>query len=115
MDKIRLALIGCGRIAYKHIEALSQHSSQAVCDILPEKAQAKTEAYYEKMISGGEKVIKPEVLTDYREILGSSAVDAVIIATESGKHAKIAKAFLAQKTCAGGKACGSGNQRCQRK
>ena len=41
--KIRFAIIGCGRIAPKHaesIEALPEAELVAVCDIVPELAQA---------------------------------------------------------------------------
>ena len=44
MDKkVRFAVIGCGRIAPKHAEsivALPEAELVAVCDIIPEKAQA---------------------------------------------------------------------------
>lgn len=85
---ISFGLIGCGRISYKHIEALVNNQSEAIlswtCDIEIEKALQKKEQYIEK--------VKSEVLitTEYKDILSDPGTDAVVIATESGYHGKIA-------------------------
>lgn len=43
MGKLKFAIIGCGRISYKHIEALVNNKDQAelvaVCDIIKENAE----------------------------------------------------------------------------
>lgn len=79
-NKIRFAIIGCGRIAPKHAEsiaALSEADLVAVCDILPEQAQAFADKY------------GAEPYTDYKEMLKRTDIDVVTIATPSGIHAEI--------------------------
>ncbi|SHH45134.1 Gfo/Idh/MocA family protein [Thermosipho atlanticus] len=85
---LRIALIGCGRIGTrKHIEALLQNSDKietvALCDINVERAN-KCSEIIEKRIGK-----KPEVEKDYRKILKREDIDAIAIATESGKHYEI--------------------------
>ena len=78
--KIKFALIGCGRIAYKHAEILKNQLPQAtlvaVCDIHADKARETGEKYgvpwYES----------------YDEMLQKEDVDVVNILTESGNHAR---------------------------
>lgn len=81
MDKkIRFAIIGCGRIAPKHAEsiaALEEAELAAVCDIVPERAQAFADKYGAKPY------------TSYEEMLAKEKVDVVTIATESDRHAPI--------------------------
>jgi len=76
--KVRFALIGCGRIAYKHIEAIMKHGDDAdlvaVCDINPERLE---KAANETGAEGFEN------LTD---LLRNSDVDVVVLATPSGLH-----------------------------
>jgi predicted dehydrogenase len=79
-QKIRFAIIGCGRIAPKHAEsiaALSEAELVAVCDIVPELAQAFADKY------------QAEPYTDYLEMLKRADLDVVTIATPSGLHAEI--------------------------
>jgi UDP-N-acetyl-2-amino-2-deoxyglucuronate dehydrogenase len=77
--KIRFALVGCGRISGKHIEALEQHADDAqitaVCDVDPKAlaaAEARTGAAGYRRLS---------------DLLADGSVDAVILATPSGMHA----------------------------
>ncbi|QTA38588.1 Gfo/Idh/MocA family oxidoreductase [Thermosipho ferrireducens] len=93
MQKLRLALIGCGRIGTKkHIEALIKNhdiiETVAVCDIIKDKAE-NCANIFEK--STGRK---PEVVTDYKKILLREDIDAVAIATESGFHYEISMESL---------------------
>lgn len=78
--KLKFAIIGCGRIAYRHIEILAhelpQASLVAVCDIVPEKAKKYAEKY------------NIPYYTDYHEMLKKEDIDVVNILTESGYHAK---------------------------
>lgn len=78
--RIRFGLVGCGRIAAKHIDALHAHSRDAeisaVCDIDPaalRKAQEATGAC---------------AFGSFRELLDAGNVDAVVLATPSGLHAE---------------------------
>jgi predicted dehydrogenase len=84
-----VALIGCGRISFKHIEAFASNkdtmSLVATCDPLLERAQAKA-VEYQKALPG----LPVKVFTDYREMLAAVKPDIVTIATESGYHPKIA-------------------------
>ncbi|MBO9470150.1 Gfo/Idh/MocA family oxidoreductase [Endozoicomonas sp. G2_2] len=76
--KIRLALVGCGRIAQKHLEAIEQHSANlelvAVCDDNP---QALQEAMCRTGAKGHETL---------GELLSQSDPDAVVLCTPSGLH-----------------------------
>ncbi|WP_163195286.1 Gfo/Idh/MocA family protein [Clostridium thermarum] len=90
MSKLRFAIIGCGRISYKHVEALVKNREEAVltavCDIIEANALAKQKEYIESM--AGE--VKVGVYTDYKEMLDREDIDVVTIATESGYHPEIA-------------------------
>ncbi|MDD5593515.1 MAG: Gfo/Idh/MocA family oxidoreductase [Candidatus Margulisbacteria bacterium] len=80
MRKIKFALIGCGRIAGKHCEAIHQLPEAelaAVCDIRPERAKAL-----------GEKERVP-YYSDYGEMLAKEkGIDVVNVLTPSGLHAE---------------------------
>lgn len=81
---MKYALIGCGRISPNHIVAAKNNklSIVAICDIASKNIQ--------------DKVIKFNLddsvkhYTDYVEMLENERPELVAIATESGKHAKIA-------------------------
>lgn len=80
MKKLRFGLVGCGRIANKHAEALQSHLTQAelssVCDI-----------DYHKASTIGTKYHVP-FYTSYDEMLSKHEVDVVTVLTESGNHAR---------------------------
>lgn len=88
MNKLRFAIIGCGRISYKHVEALSNNIDDcelvAVADPITEKTVIRANEYKEQT---GLEVVTYE---DYKKMLDEIELDAVIIATESGYHAEIA-------------------------
>ena len=78
---VRFALIGCGRIAPKHVSALAkipQVRLVSVCDLVASKAEAI-----------GEQLGVPWY-TEYRDMLGREPVDIVNVCTESGNHARVA-------------------------
>ncbi len=82
-DTLRFGIIGCGRIALKHAEAISSIADAeltAVCDIIPERALEFAQKY------GGSSC------TDYHELLEREDIDIVTIATPSGLHAGIGTA-----------------------
>jgi predicted dehydrogenase len=87
--KLKAALIGCGRISFKHIEAYINNIDRfeliAVCDVFSESAEKSVELYRKSIIDCDIKYY-----TDYREMLEKSRPDIVSIATESGKHRDIA-------------------------
>jgi len=85
----KVALIGCGRISFKHIEAFVNNADKliltAVCDPVLSRAQEKKNEY-KKCLPDAEL----SVFTDYREMLVKQKPDIITIATESGKHCQIA-------------------------
>jgi len=81
MNKLKFALIGCGRILRKHADALTgplkeQAELLAVCDIKQDRAE-----------SAGKKYNVP-FYTNYDEMIEKTNPDIVTILTESGNHAK---------------------------
>lgn len=76
--KIRVALVGCGRISKNHFEAFGTHQKDlelvAVCDSDPTALEAMV------------KTQKVEGFTDYQSLLQKSNADLVVLATPSGLH-----------------------------
>jgi predicted dehydrogenase len=84
-NMIKFAIIGCGRIAYRHIEAIQQNPKAklvALCDLNIERAQ-------ERNIGVG-----VEIYRDYNEMLKAQDIDVVSIMTPSGMHAEHALDIL---------------------
>jgi len=84
-----IALIGCGRISFKHIEAFVKNAGLfrlvATCDPLLDRAKAKADEY-RKNFPGAQVA----VYEDYGKMLIDEKPDMVTIAAESGYHARIA-------------------------
>jgi predicted dehydrogenase len=77
---IRFAIIGCGRIAKRHADLLGRGqiagaSLSAVCDVVPERAQAFGERY------------SVPWFTSIDDMLAAPGIDAVSVLTPSGMHA----------------------------
>jgi len=91
MEKLKFAILGCGRISYKHVQGLYENKEEAVlvatCDVVEDRAIAKKEEYLEVM---KDEFINVSVYTDYKKMLDNEDIDVVTIATESGYHAEIA-------------------------
>lgn len=79
MTKVRFGLIGCGVIHGWHTAVLDNLKDEvelvAVCDIVPERAQASAEKW------------GATAYTDYKKMLRRKDIDAVVIGTPSGMHA----------------------------
>ena len=93
MEKLRLALIGAGRIANrKHMEALLENSDMielvGVCDLIEDKAMAFSKKYADRFGS------KPEISTSADDFFKRDDIDAVAIATSSGTHYDLAMRAL---------------------
>jgi UDP-N-acetyl-2-amino-2-deoxyglucuronate dehydrogenase len=77
--RIRFALVGCGRIAAKHIEALEKHADRAepvaVCDTNPEALKAAVAR------------TKAKGFASLEQLLAGSNADVIVLATPSGIHA----------------------------
>lgn len=90
MKKLKFAIVGCGRISYKHVEAIVRNYEEAelvgVCDLIEENAVRRKNEYLSQL-GNDDKV---EVYTDYKRMLDQIEVDVITIATESGYHPEIA-------------------------
>lgn len=78
MQKVKLGLIGCGRISKNHLDAVSQIPEAdfvAVCDCVEERA---------KQVAADYGITK--VYTDHLEMLKNEKLDLVSICTPSGMH-----------------------------
>lgn len=86
-EKLRYALIGCGRIAPNHIAAAMNNAEDlalcAVCDPVPERMEA--------VLQPLAPAVRADVrrYTDYRDMLARERPQLCAVATESGKHAAI--------------------------
>jgi predicted dehydrogenase len=87
--KYKTALIGCGRISFKHIEAFVENADRmlltAVCDPILSRAEEKVKEYRAHTAGAG-----TAVYADYKKMLAEQKPDIVALATESGKHKAIA-------------------------
>jgi predicted dehydrogenase len=87
--KYKTALIGCGRISFKHIEAFAKNADTmfmaAACDPLLSRAEKKAKEYQERMPG-----VEVAVYADYKTMLAECGPDIITLATESGKHKEIA-------------------------
>lgn len=85
-EKLKYALIGCGRIAINHIHAFDENRRSlelvALCDIIPKHA--------DNLIKRSGTNDNPKVYSDYKDMLEKEKPDLVAVATESGSHSKIA-------------------------
>lgn len=81
---MKYALIGCGRISPNHIAAAKANNLEfvAMCDLMTANMRDK------KLKFNLNDNVKQ--YTDYQEMLEKEKPDLVAIATESGKHARIA-------------------------
>ncbi|MSO92251.1 MAG: Gfo/Idh/MocA family oxidoreductase [Rhodospirillales bacterium] len=77
-DPVRVALIGCGRIAGHHCQSIRANAGvtlAAVCDLVPEKAEAYAKEH------------GVPAFTDYHAMLARGpAIDVVALSTPSGMH-----------------------------
>ena len=79
IGKVRFAIIGCGRISYRHIEAIEANETAelvALCDLNLERARERNQA------------ARVNIYRDYREMFAKEDIHAVCIMTPSGMHAE---------------------------
>jgi predicted dehydrogenase/acetyltransferase-like isoleucine patch superfamily enzyme len=90
IKKLKFAIIGCGRICHKHLEAIKNNREEAelvaLCDIVPGLAFKKSEEY--KTMTTASSI--PKAYVDYKQMLKEMDIDIVTVATESGYHSSIA-------------------------
>ena len=82
MGKVKFALVGCGRIAKKHADAITQHLKNkaeltSVCDIKYDRAEKIGKEYDVPYYSSYDEMLQKH-----------PQIDVVIILTESGNHAR---------------------------
>jgi len=81
MKKIRIAVVGCGRVAQAHVRAWGWFPKEvevvALCDRVREKAE-NTRSRFE--------LHDARVLTDYHELLDDPSVEAIDLCTYSDLH-----------------------------
>lgn len=87
MRKVKLGLIGCGKMMYSHCLSLLEAGNieiTAVCDLILENAQATAKALDD-----------PFITTDYRNMVGRC--EAVLVATPPHNHYEIGVFFARNK------------------
>ncbi len=86
MAKLKFAILGCGRVSAKHVDALINNKDEAelvaVYDVI-ENLAGERKNQYESAIPGADV----RVYKDYNAFLEDSNIDVVTIATISGHHA----------------------------
>ena len=81
MEKLRLGLIGCGKMMAAHVKGIKYVDNVdivAVCDILPDNAKETAEEL------GRDTGVTPQVFTNYRDMVDE--IDAIMIALPHDLH-----------------------------
>ena len=89
MSKLRIAVVGCGKVAQGHVRAWTKVPREveivALVDRVREKAEATRDAF---------RLTDARALVDYHELLGEKTVDAIDLCTYSDLHDDIIAAFM---------------------
>ncbi len=88
MDRVRLAIVGCGNISQLNVPGYLQHPRcdvVALCDTMPERATRRAREWS----------IAPRIYSDFKQVLDDPAVDAVELLTPTWMHAEQIVAALA--------------------
>lgn len=86
---LRFAIIGCGRIAQRHAEHISNKAQlTAVCDIVPERADALAKQYHAKAYYSVAELLKDSQTFDVASICSPNGLHAehCIMALNAGVH-----------------------------
>ena len=77
MEKIKFAIVGCGRIAQRHAEHINTYGIlSAVCDVVPERAHTLADKYKARAYANIEELLFAE-----------KGIDVVSICSPNGLHA----------------------------
>ena len=92
---VKLGMIGLGARAETLLATLDALRSQdievtAICDVLPSRIERILE------IQASRNAPKPAAYTDYRDLIASDNVDAVLVPTSWNSHLKIAEDAMAK-------------------
>jgi UDP-N-acetyl-2-amino-2-deoxyglucuronate dehydrogenase len=91
-NKIKFGVVGCGRISYKHIEAIAgfhkDSELKCVCDVAGERAEKKAAEYVEYVKKQGvkEDISEPHIYLNLDKMLDSEKIDILSVCTPSGLH-----------------------------
>src|SRR2546429_2017666 len=88
MDRVRLAIVGCGNISQLNALGYLEHPRcdvVALCDTMPERATRRAREWG----------ITPRIYSDFKQVLDDPAVDAVELLTPTWMHADQIVAALA--------------------
>ena len=88
LDRVRLAIVGCGNISQLNAPGYLQHplcDVVALCDADPERAKRRAREWG----------IAPRLYSDFAQVLDDDAVDAVELLTPTWMHAEQIVAALA--------------------
>jgi UDP-N-acetyl-2-amino-2-deoxyglucuronate dehydrogenase len=108
--RIRIALVGCGRISRNHINAIAAHSTQAelvaICDTQAERLAQAQQVIAEAAAEHPSAANNPREFNSYASLLTavqnqSILVDLVVLTTPSGLHPRqaIAAADIGLNVC----------------
>jgi predicted dehydrogenase len=84
-EPLRLALVGCGRIAQTYLEALNQVAEYRLCGVADSRVEAAQSVAAQ---------FETRAHDDYRRLLDGEGLDAVIVCTPPATHTEIAGCFL---------------------
>jgi len=94
--RIRIALVGCGRISANHIKAIAAHHDRAeliaICDTQPERLEQAQNFITEQALEHPGATTNPAQFSSLTDLIaaaqnGTTPVDLVVLATPSGLHA----------------------------
>jgi UDP-N-acetyl-2-amino-2-deoxyglucuronate dehydrogenase len=94
--RIRIALVGCGRISANHIKAIAAHHDRAeliaICDTQPERLEQAKNLITEQALEHPGATTNPSQFSSFADLIaaaqnGTTPVDLVVLATPSGLHA----------------------------
>lgn len=89
MDKLKFAIIGCGRIASRHADIISSIAElSAVCDIKPDRVKALAEKHSCRNYNNIEELLEKENEVNVVSICTPNSLHSAhtIISLNSGKH-----------------------------
>lgn len=96
MQTLRIAIIGCGAIAEKHVSSIAEVGEEATVTALCDVSEERLEQF--ALPDGRRRFPGARLFTDFDKLLSHSDADLVVIATSSDSHAALTlKALRAGK------------------